>query len=203
MHRQTRAAALLLACAACEVDLRVGAVPPEDAFVRDASVRDGGASDAGFLDAGFVDAGLRDGGAPPALDWRVNPTPEIMCTDGLAGQEPLFTGVRPADFGVSGGPIDIELDPSWVALNGPPILLAFGVERLVLRPDVVPEQPAGTFLGGVNRDGPGPNGTRVSAVLVYVDRTQTNLAGFVGVELIDPQGDGACFASFAHAIVEP
>ena len=192
----------------CTVDLRVGFTPIDatPALVRDAGVvdRDGGAiaHDGGAIDAGAIDAGAIDAGTENVRTLDVRVTPAVMCTDGLAGRE-AEVGITIDDVGIFDGTVQFDRTLNAVRLSGAPITSAFETSTIVLRENVYPEQPAGTFVVAVPRDGPGPIGTRLAVAAMYIDTTLTPMRGEAGFDFEHTGGDGSCFVSFQFVLNNP
>lgn len=206
---------LLAACSPS--DVRLGDIPrdggvreeandagPGDAELLDAAISDGGRSDGGALDSGRPSDAGRDASEDVAeaelasgnytLDFIA--ATEVVCTDALAGHEVDFQGLGPSDVSFVSGPVVLSTSAPDLTVRGGPIETGFGVTSMRLMLGVVPDQPAGVYLGFTPLSGPGAIGTSKRTGALALDAKSLQSDAFAGIEFADQGDTGSCFVSF-------
>ena len=210
-------AGLLAVCGTgCRFDVRLGDMPGGDAMtldagpaldagrteagarITDAAPLDSGPPDTGSADVGFFDAAPADSGVVGVEHaMTVDATARVQCGDALAGNEDAFRQMAPAEFHLAAGSVWVAIEADSLIVSGETIRSAFGVDRMTLRENVVPEQPPGTYLGVAPGSGaPGPHDTTQNNSAIVLEHAPPDLNGTVAFEFSRQPPDGNCLVSF-------
>lgn len=173
---------VLLACAACSRDIRLGDVTGDAASDSTHALFAAGNYSVTFLD--------------PAM---------TVCQGTLAGHETDFSGITRASSSLVDGTVQVAATTDQLMISGAPIQTGFTQSALTLVPDPA-STPATLWDTSINGSfGTGPDTTYVNGLALAFDSATASapsgIQGAYGRAFFTASGDGQCTVVFGALLV--